>query len=37
MQKAAEANSGSMYAIIGLPAEEVEKICEETVFARIVA
>ena len=30
MQKAAEANSGSMYAIIGLPAEEVEKICEET-------
>ena len=30
MQKAAEANSGSMYAIVGLPAEEVEKICEET-------
>ena len=30
MQKAAEANSGSMYAIIGLPDEEVEKICEET-------
>lgn len=30
MQKAAEANSGSMYAVIGLPAEEVEKICEET-------
>lgn len=30
MQKAAEANSGSMYAIIGLPAEEVEKICEQT-------
>lgn len=30
MQKAAEANSGSMYAIIGLPAEEVEKICAET-------
>ena len=30
MQKAAEANSRSMYAIIGLPAEEVEKICEET-------
>ena len=30
MQKAAEANEGSMYAIIGLPAEDVEKICEET-------
>lgn len=30
MQKAAEANSGAMYAVIGLPAEEVEKICEET-------
>ena len=30
MQKAAEANSGSMYAIIGLSAEEVEKVCEET-------
>ena len=30
MQKAAEANSGAMYAIIGLPAEEVEKVCEET-------
>lgn len=30
MQKAAEQNSGAMYAIIGLPAEEVEKICEET-------
>lgn len=29
MQKAAEANSGSMYAVIGLPAEEVEKVCEE--------
>ena len=27
---AAMQNSGSMYAIIGLPAEEVEKICEET-------
>lgn len=30
MQKASEANSGAMYAIIGLPAEAVEKICEET-------
>ena len=30
MQDAAEKNSGSMYAIIGLPAEEVEKVCEET-------
>lgn len=30
MQKAAEENSGAMYAIIGLSAEEVEKICEET-------
>lgn len=30
MQKAAEANEGSMYAIIGLDAAEVEKICEET-------
>jgi [acyl-carrier-protein] S-malonyltransferase len=30
MQKAAEASDGAMYAIIGLPAEEVEKICEET-------
>ena len=30
MQKAAEANSGAMYAVIGLPAEEVEKVCEET-------
>lgn len=29
MQKAAEANSGSMYAIIGLSAEEVEKVCSE--------
>lgn len=29
MQKAAEANSGAMYAIIGLPAEEVEKVCED--------
>ena len=29
MQKAAEQNSGSMYAIIGLPAEEVEKVCEQ--------
>ena len=30
MQKAAEENSGAMYAIIGLSAEEAEKICEET-------
>lgn len=30
MQKAAEASSGSMYAIIGLDAAEVEKICDET-------
>ena len=30
MQKAAESASGSMYAIIGLDAAEVEKICEET-------
>ncbi len=30
MQKAAEENDGAMYAIIGLPAEEVEKVCEET-------
>ena len=30
MQKAAEANSGAMYAVIGLPAEAVEKVCEET-------
>ena len=30
MQKASEQNSGSMYAIIGLTAEEVEKVCEET-------
>lgn len=30
MQKAAEASSGAMYAIIGLTAEEVGKICEET-------
>lgn len=30
MQEAAEKSSGSMYAIIGLPAEEVEKVCEET-------
>ena len=30
MQKAAEANSGAMYAIIGLDAAEVEKVCEET-------
>ncbi|WP_124099801.1 ACP S-malonyltransferase [Ruminococcus sp. Marseille-P6503] len=30
MQKAAEENDGAMYAIIGLDAAEVEKICEET-------
>lgn len=30
MQKAAEENDGAMYAVIGLPAEEVEKVCEET-------
>ena len=30
MQKAAETNSGSMYAIIGLDAAEVEKVCDET-------
>lgn len=30
MQKAAEENNGSMYAIIGLPADEIEKLCEET-------
>ena len=30
MQKAAEGGSGSMYAIIGLDASEVEKVCEET-------
>ena len=30
MQKAAESASGAMYAIIGLEAAEVEKICEET-------
>lgn len=30
MQKAAEANSGAMYAIIGLDAAGVEKVCEET-------
>lgn len=30
MQKAAENSSGAMYAIIGLDASEVEKICEET-------
>ena len=28
MQKAAESSHGSMYAIIGLDAEEVEKVCE---------
>ncbi|MDO4945413.1 MAG: ACP S-malonyltransferase [Ruminococcus sp.] len=30
MQKAAENSSGAMYAIIGLDASEVEKVCEET-------
>ncbi len=30
MQRAAEENDGSMYAIIGLPAEEVEQVCAET-------
>ena len=30
MQKAAEASSGAMYAIIGLDAAEVEKVCEQT-------
>ena len=30
MQKAAESASGAMYAIIGLDAAEVEKVCEET-------
>ncbi len=30
MQKAAEMNSGSMYAIIGLDAKEIEKVCEDT-------
>ncbi|MBR1863243.1 MAG: ACP S-malonyltransferase [Ruminococcus sp.] len=30
MQKAAENSSGAMYAIIGLDAEEVERVCEET-------
>ncbi|MBO5448452.1 MAG: ACP S-malonyltransferase [Ruminococcus sp.] len=30
MQKAAEASSGAMYAIIGLDASEVERICGET-------
>lgn len=29
MQKAAEQNSGSMYAIIGKSAEEIEKVCSE--------
>lgn len=28
MQKAADANDGSMYAIVGLSAEEVEAVCE---------
>lgn len=30
MQKAAESASGAMYAIIGLDAAEVERVCEET-------
>lgn len=30
MQKAAEISDGAMYAIIGLDASEVEKVCEET-------
>lgn len=30
MQKAAESSSGAMYAIIGLDAAEVEKVCAET-------
>jgi len=30
MQKAAEASSGAMYAVIGLDASEVERICGET-------
>lgn len=30
MQKAAEQNSGAMYAIIGKSAEEIEKVCSET-------
>lgn len=30
MQKAAEEKSGAMYAIIGLPAEEVENLCSDT-------
>ncbi|MCI7767525.1 MAG: ACP S-malonyltransferase [Oscillospiraceae bacterium] len=30
MQKAAEANKGAMYAIIGKSVEEIEKVCEET-------
>ncbi len=29
MQKAAEENDGAMYAVIGLPAEEVEKVCQK--------
>ena len=30
MQKAAEANSGAMYAIIGPTPQEIEKACEDT-------
>lgn len=30
MQKAAEQNSGAMYAIIGRTAEEIEQVCSET-------
>lgn len=30
MQKAAESSSGAMYAIIGLDADEVERVCEQT-------
>ena len=29
MQKAAEQNSGAMYAVIGKPAEEIEQVCSE--------
>lgn len=28
MQKAAEASEGAMYAVIGLPSDEVERVCE---------
>ena len=30
MQKAAEANKGAMFAIVGAAAEDIEKVCEET-------